>query len=479
MRASQEKVEWVKLFKRESELLIVFQVPIGRKYYPETTGISFEPKNLKHEGWFYYIDKKDLVQEFLAVKEEYERNPSFLEELAEKMEKKGEELIRKTEELTANIRDKSNKELRDVFKEWNDLFTRYMPFIWVVFPVERVLTEVLKAKLKKKYPEASDKEIEEYFNILISLPYKESAAILEQKKILETASLLKEAGKINPEIKEKMEEIYREFSWAGAMRVGWTYLKDPYDLNHYKGLIMALSKGNPDKQLKELTQKAQELKKRYDEFVSKKQIDTDIMRVSDLLRRYIYLRTYRGEVVVKAMVNARALLAEIASRLNLELEDIVYFTPNEIIESLDLQRIPAYQARKKGYKLLILDGEPQVIGGVPPPEIKFEEIRELKGEGIVSGIAKGRVRKILKKSDIKKFIDGEILITQMTSPDMMPAIMKASAIITDEGGLTCHAALISRELQIPCVIATEIATRVLKDGDLVEVNSKEGIVRKI
>jgi len=62
---------------------------------------------------------------------------------------------------------------------------------------------------------------------------------------------------------------------------------------------------------------------------------------------------------------------------------------------------------------------------------------------------------------------------------MMPAIMRASAIITDEGGLTCHAALISRELQIPCIIGTEVATKVFKDGDLVEVNSKEGIARKV
>ncbi len=52
-------------------------------------------------------------------------------------------------------------------------------------------------------------------------------------------------------------------------------------------------------------------------------------------------------------------------------------------------------------------------------------------------------------------------------------------MITDEGGLTCHAALISRELQIPCIIGTEVATKVLKDGDLVEINSKEGIVRKV
>jgi len=67
----------------------------------------------------------------------------------------------------------------------------------------------------------------------------------------------------------------------------------------------------------------------------------------------------------------------------------------------------------------------------------------------------------------------------MTNPNMMPLIRKAKAIITDEGGITCHAAIISRELNIPCIIGTKIATKVLKDGDRVEVDADKGIVRKL
>ena len=61
----------------------------------------------------------------------------------------------------------------------------------------------------------------------------------------------------------------------------------------------------------------------------------------------------------------------------------------------------------------------------------------------------------------------------------MPAIRQASAIVTDEGGLTCHAAIVSREMGIPCVVGTKIATQVLKDGDRVEVDANKGIVRKL
>lgn len=74
---------------------------------------------------------------------------------------------------------------------------------------------------------------------------------------------------------------------------------------------------------------------------------------------------------------------------------------------------------------------------------------------------------------------GEILVTVMTSPDFMVAAKKAAAIVTDEGGITCHAAIVSREMKIPCIIGTKIATKVLKDGDIVEVDADKGVVRKI
>jgi pyruvate,water dikinase len=67
----------------------------------------------------------------------------------------------------------------------------------------------------------------------------------------------------------------------------------------------------------------------------------------------------------------------------------------------------------------------------------------------------------------------------MTVPDLVSAMKRAAAIVTDEGGVTCHAAIISRELKKPCIIGTKVATKVFKDGDLVEVDANKGIVRII
>ena len=77
----------------------------------------------------------------------------------------------------------------------------------------------------------------------------------------------------------------------------------------------------------------------------------------------------------------------------------------------------------------------------------------------------------------ENFNDGDILVTGMTRPEFVPLMKRSAAIITDEGGITCHAAIISRELGIPCIIGTKVATQVLKDGDMVEVDADKGIVR--
>jgi pyruvate,water dikinase len=99
------------------------------------------------------------------------------------------------------------------------------------------------------------------------------------------------------------------------------------------------------------------------------------------------------------------------------------------------------------------------------------------------GYFKGRVRVIhfeVKGKTIKeinKMKKGEVLVSESTGPEMILACRKAGAIVTEQGGITSHAALVSRELGIPCVIGTKIATKVLKDGDLVEVDANKGIVK--
>ena len=87
--------------------------------------------------------------------------------------------------------------------------------------------------------------------------------------------------------------------------------------------------------------------------------------------------------------------------------------------------------------------------------------------------------KVLRPSEIDKVKEGDILVTNMTIPAYLLGMKKACAFVTDEGGTTCHAAILAREMKKPCITGTRHATKILQDGDLVEVDAEKGIVRKV
>ncbi|WP_071125953.1 phosphoenolpyruvate synthase [Peptoniphilus lacydonensis] len=110
-------------------------------------------------------------------------------------------------------------------------------------------------------------------------------------------------------------------------------------------------------------------------------------------------------------------------------------------------------------------------------EEKEEKLINLvKGLPASPGIGRGKVKLIKDISEINKVNEGDVLVTAMTNPDMIPAMRKCAGVVTDEGGRTCHAAIVSRELQIPCIVGAKTATKTLKTGDTVTVDAVRGIV---
>lgn len=117
------------------------------------------------------------------------------------------------------------------------------------------------------------------------------------------------------------------------------------------------------------------------------------------------------------------------------------------------------------------------------PKTKIETVTEektgkilVKGETASGGVISGPVKVIHDASELSKIQKGDIMVTTMTNPDMVPAMQKAAAIVTDEGGLTSHAAIVSREMGAPCIVGTEIGTKTLKNGQIVTVNATQGLV---
>jgi phosphoenolpyruvate synthase/pyruvate phosphate dikinase len=132
----------------------------------------------------------------------------------------------------------------------------------------------------------------------------------------------------------------------------------------------------------------------------------------------------------------------------------------------------------------IIDGH-EIVSGARPEQVRkallgsrdFGDVQDFRGMTASLGKAQGVVRILRSAKEVDKVKPGDVLVAVMTRPDYVPAMKRAAAIVTDEGGITSHAAIVSRELRIPCVIGTKIATQVLRDGDVVEVSANHGLVR--
>lgn len=217
------------------------------------------------------------------------------------------------------------------------------------------------------------------------------------------------------------------------------------------------------------------------------QPNTQVRNMIEFLQEYIFLRTYRTDALRKVTYYIQPLVEEIDRRLRIKKEEAAYLTRKEIknwllrAKSVDVKIL---RERIKHYLMLMTQKTCKIISDKKEieefikQELKEEiKIKVLKGNTAYPGIVKGKIKIIRIIKDIGKLEKGEILVTSMTTPDMTIAVRKTAAIVTDEGGITCHAAIISRELNIPCIIGTKIATKVLKDGDLVEVDAGKGIVK--
>lgn len=228
--------------------------------------------------------------------------------------------------------------------------------------------------------------------------------------------------------------------------------------------------------------------------------------MSDLLKKNLFI--LGDDLKVKARPLLVQLLTTIpykfttlvAKRFNLNPEDLKSYSFAELITLMELGK-PLNQElleeRKKSYVVYCENGVVSEVEGKDKQIIleRFKEpdisrVTEFKGVIASKGKVRSRVRVVLPELDqdyelfAKKLLtlemnQGEILVTETTSPDFMPLIRKAGGIIANQGGLNSHAAIMSREFKIPCLVGTHNATEVLKTGDFVELDAENGVVRKL
>ncbi len=181
--------------------------------------------------------------------------------------------------------------------------------------------------------------------------------------------------------------------------------------------------------------------------------------------------------------------AEIGKRLNLTGREVRFLSPDELINILnknaDFPPKEEIYSRMESFVLTRHDQDIQLLTGKKAEEVVQRELitfisnneKVLKGTSASPGKVTGKAKIVLGIQDEHKIESGDVLVARQTTPDLLGAMKKSVAIITDEGGLLCHAAIVSRELKLPCIVGIKNATKILKDGDLVEVDANKGIVK--
>jgi len=229
--------------------------------------------------------------------------------------------------------------------------------------------------------------------------------------------------------------------------------------------------------------------------LSKYILDEEIVSLSKIVSDLSILQDDRKRFNSEACywVNG-VILSKLSKRLSIPVELLKYLDKNLLNEyqnSNDLKSLKNELVQRSNFLVIQQeDGRVNFVSGDEGKDLLMNEgvryneefdsmTQEIRGQTAFPGIVQGIVKIIKHSGDSKSFSDKNILVTAMTTPDFILLMKKAKAIITDEGGITSHASIVSRELKKPCIIGTKIATKILKDGDLVEVDANHGIVRII
>lgn len=199
-------------------------------------------------------------------------------------------------------------------------------------------------------------------------------------------------------------------------------------------------------------------------------IPGSLVELSKVAQELVYFRTLRTDILYEFMWKARPLLKRVAKYFDIGFDDLRHYSVHDLLNRKP-ERFRDVTGISWGRDFALIEG--------PIFNDHYEAVEELRGTIAFCGKATSVAKVVMSAREIGKVKQGDILIAPTTAPSYLMGMKKASAFVTDEGGITSHAAIIAREMYKPCIIGTKIATKIFKDGDFVEVDADRGIVKKI
>lgn len=395
---------------------------------------------------------------------------------------------------------------KQLWEKYNTFYILYKEiYPWaepLPYAIRDSIIESLEHYLKEKV--SDKKKFGEYFTLLTT-PVQKSFASKEEESLLKIYLLMQRESMVleafsgsmlsvkkvlskHPYIDARIQKHFQEYSW-----IPFDYGTTVWNKEHFIASLMNLAKNHVDaqKRLKEIKSFTHRINAEKQKLYASIPIEKEYQQLFEAAALSAYLIDFKKEIFTKAHIQIQELLDTIARTIGITRTAMLYTVPDDIYDALlhkkrlDSQRLEARKYNSVGIaqngKLRILEGRECTVflNAQGFFDTAKAGVIEVKGMCACPGTVIGTVRFIRDARDVATLQKGEILVTFQTTPDFVPAMKKAAAIVTNEGGITSHAAIVSRELGIPCVIGTKIATQVFKNGDRVQVKATHGIVRKL
>ncbi|MFH1848917.1 MAG: PEP-utilizing enzyme [archaeon] len=420
--------------------------------------------------------------ELLRTGRQIEEHPKVVDQAISLWTKKKSayyEFIRKLETDGIKNLQKDYRKFRNLyFEEYSvALFTEsFIPW-----------SDVMIGKIMKEYPKEAYKDIE-----FMVLPLNKTFMLEEEESSLRIARELRirdvkalRVAKDDPEVYHMLQEHQKRFFWIENNYKNTEPITEEEFFRRIISIELGLSR--MDEKIEYLSNYSQQTGMHRKELIKKWMISKVHQRKLELISRMSWFHDRRKKANLIGNFWINEFLKKASEKYKVDIIDLQHTLPDEFEDMLERGKceMPEIAARKEGCVLINdISGRSWMLVGKDFNQLKHAildakspgNISDFRGARACPGLVRGRARVILdpKNGTIEK---GEILIAPMTRPEYVPLMRRAAGVVTDEGGVISHAAIISRELGIPCVVGTKIATKVLKTGMHIELNANHGVVR--
>lgn len=459
----------------------------------KTAGVDYEKILCVFKGFnlqFYYGEKdsNDFAEHVLdKIKKNSRFGQRINDEIRNHSDKLKKECVKINEKFLLCL---NNKEMTDYYLKLDSIHTELYTWGWLPNAVDMFhnnFTNYLKSVLRKRLSE------DKINPALVALSSSSEKSILqeEHESFLRLVVMAQTSPRPSPSQERGLEiAIKKHLKKYFYLKHLWLGVDGVYDFDYYIDEIEKYIKSGDNAAviLKKDEQSFKDSIKTKKALIKKIKLTKKEKELFDIYTEFSVTKVYRRDAQLFWAYKMDFVIGELARRLKIPVESARFMFPKEIVNGLkkgldsdfkkelkERQKYCVYYA-EKGRDFMFLGKEAKNIEK-SLENIEHGDITEISGQTACLGYAKGRVKVINSIQEMKKMQKGDILVSIATNPDIVPAMKLAAAIITEQGGITSHAAIVSRELNKPCIIGTKIAAKVLHDGDLVEVDANKGIVK--